>query len=246
MKHYSASQINQYLRCSAQWKYRYIDNVVSPPSSAIVVGKSYHAALEKNYGQKIETHQDLPIDDVLDAYSTSFDSEILEIEEKVDVGELKDQGVGLVKCYQEEKAKLVQPVEVEKKIEINFDNVDYYLKGFIDLIDDDNTIHEHKTSKRSVSSISQDHKIQGIVYSFNGQNKTNFVYAVKNKTPKIVNLEYEITDNDKDFVLNLIGHVDKAIHSQTFIPNRSNFMCSRKNCGYWHLCEKEFGGKVKE
>ena len=31
-----------------------------------------------------------------------------------------------------------------------------------------------------------------------------------------------------------------------YIPNRAGFLCSRRYCGYWRRCEREFGGAVKE
>ena len=47
--HYSPSQINMFLRCPAQWKFRYVDRIIAPPKSSLVQGKAYHKALETNY-----------------------------------------------------------------------------------------------------------------------------------------------------------------------------------------------------
>ena len=256
MNHYSPSQLTMFMRCSAAWKYRYVDGFKLPPASAMAQGTTYHRALETNYVQKIESKQDLPVSDVLDATSTAFDDvfsdEILwapsEKEEGLDKvkGELKDQTIGLVRAYQEKRAPRVQPAAVEKPFSIEFDNVGYSLNGRIDLLDDNGNIIENKTTGKTPSEISEDHKIQGTLYAISeGSERIVFDYAVKLKTPKVETLSFTPKSQDKEFVLKLIGLVDHAVQAGSYIPNRSHFMCSRTSCGFFHLCEKEFGGRVK-
>ena len=256
MNHYSPSQLTMFMRCSAAWKYRYIDGVRIPPASAMAQGTTYHRALETNYLQKIESKQDLPVSDVLDATSTAFDDvfsdEVLwDFEEKqkgLDAvkGELKDQTIKLVRTYQEQRAPQIQPAAVEKSFEIEFGNVDYSLTGRIDLLDDEGNVIENKTTARTPSEVSEDHKIQGTVYALSeGSDQIFYDYAVKLKTPKVQTLSFTPQQQDKDFVLRLIGLVDHAVQAGTYIPNRAHYMCSRSSCGFFHLCEKEFGGRVK-
>ena len=71
--HLSVTQLKMYLRCPLQYKYRYIHGLRIPPTGAITLGKSIHSALEENYSQKIETHQDLPLDHVTDFFSDTWD-----------------------------------------------------------------------------------------------------------------------------------------------------------------------------
>jgi hypothetical protein len=262
--HYSPSQINMFLRCSAQWKYRYVDRIIAPPSSSLVQGKSYHKALETNYEQKIETHEDLKVSDVKEAYAADFDENICgvewnedEVKEGIDNvrGALKDEGVGLVEVYQKELAPKIQPKEVEAEIKIEFANVAYEVIGRCDLIDDKDEIHDHKTTARTPS---KDHEsgefilaahdlIQGAIYSIARKTSAiSFDYAVKNKTPKVVQVPVKVTQDDKQFVLNLMGRLDHAIQSKAFIPNRDSFMCGRRSCGYWQQCERDYGGRVKK
>ena len=40
--------------------------------------------------------------------------------------------------------------------------------------------------------------------------------------------------------------VQQAIRTGLFLPNRSNYMCSRKYCAFWRACQNEFGGEVGE
>lgn len=256
MKHYSASQINQYLKCPAQWAYRYVHGLKIPPSSSLVQGKSYHKAMEFNLAQKIESKQDLPISDVTDAYSTAFDSNIQEIEwneveknigtDKLK-GELKDEGIKITSLAHKEFNPLLQPAEVEAPFKIHFANADYTLDGVIDVVCVDKTIVDHKTTSRSPSVISPAELIQGAIYCIAKEScQVQFNYAIKLKTPKTLSLTKTIDDSDKNYVLKLVSSIDNAIQKETFFPNRSAMACSKKQCGYWNQCEKDWGGKVKE
>lgn len=257
MSHYSPSQLTMFLRCSAAWKYRYIDGMRVPPASSMGVGTSYHAGLEANFIQKIQSKKDLPVSDVLDATATAFDKvfsdeiywEDDEKEQGLDKvkGELKDETIKLVEKYQTEKASEVQPVAVEKAFKIAFDNVDYTLDGRVDLLDSEGNVRENKTTAATPRDASEDHKIQGTVYSMaEGLETVVFDYAVKTKTPKIVTHKFTPSSEQKEFVLKLTGLVDHAVKQGVYLPNRSNFMCSRNKCGYWGVCMKEFGGNVKK
>ena len=71
----SPSSINMFLRCQYQWYLRYVEGLKVPPKSALVVGLAFHKGEEINFSQKVETGEDLPLDDVLDAYDTSLSRE---------------------------------------------------------------------------------------------------------------------------------------------------------------------------
>ncbi|MCH7549964.1 MAG: PD-(D/E)XK nuclease family protein, partial [Candidatus Krumholzibacteriota bacterium] len=124
-KHHSATQINMFMRCGFAYYCRYILGEKSPPVAAMIQGGSVHKGLELNYQQKVNTRVDLPLDTVLDAYVSDFDRRIVEVEERVNKGELKDQGVDLVTVYQHDVARNLQPINVEEKVTIEFDNVPY-------------------------------------------------------------------------------------------------------------------------
>jgi hypothetical protein len=40
--------------------------------------------------------------------------------------------------------------------------------------------------------------------------------------------------------------IQDGMRTGLYIPNRVGFLCSRRYCGYWRRCEREFGGAVKE
>lgn len=247
MTHYSASQLNLFLRCSAAWKFRYIDGLIIPPASAMIQGTSYHKGIETNLEQKIDTHTDLKVGDVLDAASTCFDQEIIHCEEKIDKGALKDEVVGLLKVHHKEIAPTIQPVSVEEKIEIEFENVDYTLIGYIDVMTEQGLIIENKTSKQTPREVTGSYFLQGAIYALaKNKDKVRFQFGVKTKTPKIKTIDIDYKLADIEYILGLVGHVDSAIQKEAFLPNRTNFMCTKRHCGFHEVCTKEFGGRVKD
>ena len=51
----SISQIGTFMRCPAQWKFRYIDGIKVPPSAAAVKGTATHEGIELIYSEKQAT-----------------------------------------------------------------------------------------------------------------------------------------------------------------------------------------------
>jgi hypothetical protein len=115
-RHLSPTQVNMFLRCPAQWYYRYVRGLKRPPSGAATLGSAtlgsaVDAGITHNYLQKIETHQDLVLDEVLDAFSTDFEARKTETlwEAEEEPNKVKDDGVRVLSLYHKEAAPKVQP-----------------------------------------------------------------------------------------------------------------------------------------
>lgn len=200
-RHFSVSQLLTYQKCPLHYKFRYIDGLKIPPISAMTLGSSVHAALEHNFRQKIESHKDLKVNDVLDAFSDSFDLAKPETlwgkDEKPD--KVKDDGVNLVCAYHTGKDRqgepfiyrelnqktrkyekkpvkalspTIQPLMVEEEFEVNFDNVDYKFIGRMDVVDDKNRVRDTKTSARTPTQDQVDTDLQMTAYSMGYRVKT--------------------------------------------------------------------------
>ena len=243
-KHLSISQIKMYLRCPLSWKFRYIDGLIIAPTGSLTLGKSVHSALEGNYTQKIKSRQDLPIAQVTDLFADSWEAQVKDTifgdDEKA--GEFKDDGVGLIAAYQKEVAPTIQPQMVEKEFNLEFENVGYTLKGFIDLIDINGIIVDHKTTKRCMNAddVAVDLQLSGYALAYRSvfgaeEKGLRFDVMVRNKTPKIQQIPTTRTQADIDRFLKVTGYVAKAIEQGIFYPS-PNFMCSM--CGYKDLCRK--------
>jgi CRISPR/Cas system-associated exonuclease Cas4 (RecB family) len=161
---FSASSIKTFLRCPQQWAFAHLEKIRMPPSIKMVLGTAAHAGVEHNYTQKLKSFMDLPELDVLDAYSTSFDTEVQEVEKPdEDAGKAKDQGATLVSIYQNRVAPQVQPLWVERNT--TFRVISQHeedcpggecscgvpFSATVDLIDEARQVRELKTTARTPS-----------------------------------------------------------------------------------------------
>lgn len=238
--HLSHTQIGMWLRCPRQWYYRYIEGLKIPPPGAIILGSSYHIALAVNFIQKIETEVDMPTDDVLDAYSDSFDKRVCEENiidwEDQNPGVVKDQGAGLVKIYQKEQAPKVIPIEVEQEYKATIANTE--LVGIIDLIKNDFVVADHKTSVRAYNQDDVDRDIQATCYAFLLGIPIDFEFhvAVKTKQPKIQIVQTSRTQKDIAWWVDMVTDISKLMKTGIAPPNPNGWHCSPKFCGYWQIC----------
>lgn len=260
--HLSPTQINMFLRCSAQYFFRYIEGIKAPPGIALTLGKSIDEALNLNYQQKKDTFEDLKVEPMIDIYETTYDREIKNtiIFPSDDLKKIREEGIGLIKQYHTEISPVIQPIEVQEKIEIPFNDFDYDLVVVPDLITIEEVIVDNKTVSKSPPQdngkflpMSFEHKLQMIADSFafgvkyqKSEKELRLDYLVKTKTPQIKTACFGATKADHILFLNLLSRVADAIENNVFLPNRNCQTCSHKFCGYAKICESYFGGKVKE
>ncbi len=121
-QHLSHSQISCLLKCPRQYYYRYIEDIRTPATHSLLMGSCYHAALERNFLDKVKTGKDLEAQVILDAYDKAWTQRVSN--EEIDwqdqsPGAVKDKGAGLVALYMAEGAPFVMPVEVERKFSVH-------------------------------------------------------------------------------------------------------------------------------
>lgn len=249
----SQSRIAMYLKCPRQYYYRYCEGLISPPGAALTLGSSFHGALRVNYEQKVGSHEDLPVSDVLDAFSTEFDHrrhETLWFPED-DPGKIKDSGVAILDHYQGNAAPAIQPVCVETRFEAEMTWLAeeqpkaVKLKGRLDLIDDSQVVVENKTTSRKPYRVQQAHVIQSTCYvagAMQQYGQARVDYVVNKKIPEIVSFAIQVDQRKIMFFTNLVASVVESMEAELWIPNRDHFLCSERWCGYWDLCHRRLGG----
>lgn len=249
--HISPSQISMYLRCARQWEYRYVEGIIAPPSISLIVGAAYHDALAVNFMQKIASQQDLPVGDVLDAFSTSWDRQLtrrvtVEDDEQkefdnVDYQEedprvAKDVGISLVDTYHRTVAPKIQPISVERSCEVEIAGMK--LVGRLDLEEDTGKIDDHKTSSKSKTQDEIDRELQPSAYGLLVMHPVDFGFhvAVKKRNPEIQILNTHRTAADIVWFLRLAQQVWALMQTGVYPPNPTGWWCSEKYCGYWNMC----------
>jgi len=253
--HVSPSALDMYLRCGEQYRRAYIEKEKIPPGVALVKGGSVHKAAEVNFAQKIESHVDLPVGDLLEAAASHVD-QTLEREgmmltpdeegrglAKVK-GELVDRATALTKTFHKHIAPTVQPVLVERFVRIDLPRHSHDLLGRLDCVDDGDRVRDLKTSSRRKSEDEVQRSDQLTFYHAAMKKETGrepkevvLDVLVDTKTPAVQTLRSNRTQNDKQVFLNRLNSMIQGVNAGVFPPAPlGHWCCSPKFCGYWFTC----------
>lgn len=190
-RHLSASSLKTFSRCPEQWRRHYLLRQNERPGAALVWGGADHYAHEVNFRQKIETEQDLPAGDVLDAFAQGIADRIDEFggESEVEWGrvrlsDVKDLGSRLVAAYHAGVSPWVYPIAVEEKFELEVEHVPVPLIGYVDL-ETRKSILDAKTASAKVSEPKPEWRLQGLLYQAARRKPVEFHLKVKTKVPQI-------------------------------------------------------------
>lgn len=242
--HISASQLSTWLRCPKQYEFRYMQGLKIAPKSALTRGSAFHKAIETDHRQKISTRENLPIADVLDAYSDAFEQMATETEWDKNPGEVKDQGIKMTQVYHESVSRVIQPVAVEEESNIIIDG--QLVKAIIDLETEDGAIRDAKSAGAKKSEIPVDHLLQMAIYSHAKPNATRFILdnAIVTKSGKSELESLTLTRAELPYsrLSAYLEDFSDSIIKGVFPPtNPSSWVCSAEWCGYWDKCS--CGGK---
>ena len=238
----SVTQMKTYLRCPLQYFFRYVCGVKPPASGSMALGRAIHETLRDAYRQKIETGDDMPEKEVAGAFESYWEHEAgtASLTAAESGNDLKEEGLRLLQLYEEKVAPEVQPVEVEREFLIDTGATDLPLKGYIDLIDDQSRIIDHKTAKRSLTADAVERDIQLSAYALayrtiygEPESSVRLDVMVRTKEPKIQQLASTRTDADIARFQRLAEQVERGIRSEVYFPNE-NMFCN--GCQYGEMC----------
>lgn len=169
--HLSATQLAMLERCPEQFRQRYILGRREPPGAAMLWGSADGKAHGENFGQKIKTHEDIPTEDVREAFAWHLDLEIdavggaSEVDWRDDTpATVKDRGVELVAYYHEMVSPTIQPTDVEAKVEVEVPGVPVPFIGYID-VDTEHSAIERKTARGRSEQIPPHYRVQTLGYA---------------------------------------------------------------------------------
>ena len=244
----SASQAGSYKRCPQAWKYRYVDGIKIAPAWAIK-GRSQHKGLELNFRQKIDSRQDVPVDDVLDAFRTEVEAAFQGSEEVVLFdGESKarivDNGTAGLKEYQRTIAPAIQPIMVEERVTMRLP-WGSELIGVLDVVDESMTIRDAKFPTDSMKPDELVYESQPPLYALAFHAKTGewperVIFDVvslgraREPKPKAESHEIPVSTARIQEELRDLKAVEEGISKGVVYRRPSAFNCNR--CGYRKLC----------
>lgn len=259
-----ATEINAYLECPAKMMFQSIEKINAPNKIALAGGTAVHSALQVNYEQKIISREDLPAQDVADAFSDAYEKEIIYVD-KADFdiekpGSVKDSWLEVLKIYLKEVAPRIFPKKVEERVRFKLKGYQHGISCKLDIFDEYAVVVDHKTTSKPYKTTPENYKLQvGGAYALarkvisqtdstqEAPKQSRIDYLVrrspKNQVPHVRNIAVEI---DTDYFLNVFEQVSNGVNSGIFPPNRQHLYCTKRFCKFWNNCELKFGGRVRE
>jgi PD-(D/E)XK nuclease superfamily len=249
--HVSYSQLNLFANCAEAYRRRYIENEIIPPGIAALRGRAVHVAAELNHRQKLTTGVDLPLQDLVDAAATGFDTAKREgywltpdeESEGADhaLGHAKDRAVKLTGLYASAVAPAIQPAMVEERIRIVLPDSPADILGVLDVATTDGRIKDLKTAGRSKSQLDADTSLQLSVYALTYHAKTgqhaagcDMEVLVDTAVPKHQRLTTVRTRRDFEVLVARTNALLNARKAGIFPPaNLGHWLCGPKYCGYF-------------
>lgn len=191
IQHFSASSIRMLRICPEQYRQRYILGRKERPGEALTLGSAVHAAVGFSHQQKIESHEDLPVPQVVEyfhdkAWPTAVEKDggVDEIRWDKKPEEVRRDGERVTQAYHSVVSPRVQPIAVERRIEIVIPGVPVPFIGYVDWEEELN-VDDVKTGKQVQRKPDANWRFQGTLYTYALQKPTHFHSVSRAKTPSI-------------------------------------------------------------
>lgn len=191
-QHLSASSLSMLERCPEQWRRRYLLGEKEPPSGSLVWGTVDGKAHAVNFTQKIESHEDLPVSEVQEAFAALVDKEVderggaSEIDWRDDTpATVKDRGAALVGVYHREVSPRVQPTAVEEHFALEIPGVPVPYIGYIDVSTEQASL-ERKTAAQRSKTIPPQYQLQTLGYALARSRPIEVHISTRTKVPAVV------------------------------------------------------------
>ena len=245
---YNQTELKAYLKCGKMWEFRYLKGIKTPPSPALTLGSSVDAAVTANLAQKIQSKSDMSKDEILDVYSSDFESRKQETEWlDENPGKQKDMGVRLVSLHHDLVAPNIMPATVQEFFNLET-NAGYDLFGTMDLVEENGTVVDTKTSRLKYDEAAVSRNFQATLYDFayeslrkvpaKGFRFDVLIKPTVTKGPTLQQVEGKVTQADREWLFDGIHNVHKAIQAGVALPApEGSWYCSQKWCGYWDQCK---------
>ena len=123
------------------------------------------------------------------------------------------------------------------------------VQGIVDLLDTEGRIIDFKTAARRPVGITPDYNLQLTTYSMITPGASGFCRldtVTKTKTVQLVQQSCEIGAEERRYAETLYPMLQEDMRDGIYPPRRSSPVCSRRYCGCWRECEREFGGRIEE
>lgn len=248
----SVSQINLYLTCSLKYRFQYIDRLPRPTiPENMVFGSAIHAAIEWLHKER-KRGRTPPLDEVLRVFEADWTAQFIGQPPVEDEAHLIVKGKELLAHYYHGAPERIRESELYFQLPLvnpaTGEVLDLPLRGVIDLVQDDDTIDEFKTSRKRFPVDALPDNIQLTAYSYAFEK----LYGRPPKELRLINflktknadIDVQVTwreARDYERLFYLGKEVVKGVRNGIFIPHRGCWMCS--DCEYQEDCREWTGNE---
>ena len=249
------SQLAMFSRCPRQYMYRYVENIILPPATAMLAGTGVHASAAQDLTAKRDTGKLLSLSQVTEMAAATvkaewektgvmLDTGEILVGEKQVRGETVDTAVALAKLHHKELAPGLEPRHIERPFTVELNGFPVDMSGRLDLQETNGTLRDLKTRSASPPAGLADSSLDLTFYgmaakALDGQAPPILALdcLVKTKIPKLVTQTTTRSDVAYRALLLRIEAVSTAIESGSFPPcDPENWCCAAKCCGYFTIC----------
>jgi CRISPR/Cas system-associated exonuclease Cas4 (RecB family) len=196
--HLSPTSLGMFRRCPRQFYMRYILGKKEAPGESLVIGSMFHETLEFNYSQKIESHEDKPLSEIIEYLQDAAVPKVLD--EAGGEGEIRwdheaDTATGVARArsdaerissaYHTAVVPRIQPIAVERRFEWHPDGFPVPMIGYLDTITDAARVLDTKTGKQVSKKVKPSWQLQGLTYANATGFPVEFHSISRAKTPSI-------------------------------------------------------------
>jgi hypothetical protein len=259
----STSMLTDYILCGIHCHRTYLEREREPRAVRVSIGIGTHKGRELNLKQKVETQEDLPVDESTDAARDKVNEEFEEFEiitlddefegkSKKDArGLAVDIAASLAEADREEFQPGIIPAAVETSLRVEFPGFGREVVGTIDVWDIDDDVHDLKTSKRAKNQRAADTNKGFTTYGMLKlctDGKLPKKYHMENcvagkKGVRTLSFETTRTEAQMNQMIARYALALEGMEKGVFQPADPEFSwkCSEAYCGFWPTCK--FGGK---
>lgn len=247
------SGIVMFGKCGEQFRRRFIEGEIKPPSARMVVGSGVDRGVTANLRNKIATGELLPEEQVLDvtrdALAHEWEKGVELSAGEVEEGEAKtkdeavDKAVRLATLHARALAPTIEPIHVQRQFVIELPDLPFDLAGTLD-IQEISRVRDLKTTAKSPDAAAAEVSIQLTAYALaikvsDGESPREVAldYLVDLKKPKATTLVATRTDDDYLALLHRGEVIAQAIEADIFPPAAADsWVCTERWCGYYRTC----------
>lgn len=252
-----------------RWGHQKGPGLKNPPSAAMIGGDAIDQTLTTHHGERIKGANGLRGSALTDFFITKHRDILSKVDEPL-AGEpdpdIEGDGVKLLPLYERKIDPVVQPVAVQKEVEIEVlsDTPGQALKlvGHIDLErradalpggtvvmpQSHKIISDYKFTKKTAQQAHVQYSARMAAYDLldgDGAGHVELQLLRRLKTPDVVSESWFVTKEERGHVITALRNVAWAVANMFFpmAPNDS-WACSPGWCGFWQICKGRAGGPL--